>query len=66
MKITHVRKRTGELVPFDAEKITAAIQKAMRALDLKNKTKAENRNSTIIPIVYIHACSIFCPIIQLS
>jgi ribonucleoside-diphosphate reductase alpha chain len=48
MKITHVRKRTGELVPFDAEKITAAIQKAMRALDLKNKTKAETLTRRIV------------------
>lgn len=48
MKITQVRKRTGELVPFDAKKITVAIQKAMRALDLKNMKKAETLTRRII------------------
>ena len=42
MMITHVRKRTGELVAFDAEKITVAIQKAMFALGIKNRKKAES------------------------
>jgi ribonucleoside-diphosphate reductase alpha chain len=41
MTITHVRKRTGELVPFNSEKITTAIQKAMLYLEIKNRTKAE-------------------------
>jgi ribonucleoside-diphosphate reductase alpha chain len=41
MTITHVRKRTGENVPFDPEKITAAIQKAMGYLGIKNRKKAE-------------------------
>ena len=40
MTITTVRKRTGELVAFNAEKITVAIQKAMLALDMKNRKKA--------------------------
>ena len=31
---TQVRKRTGDLVAFDPDKITAAIRKAMAALDL--------------------------------
>jgi ribonucleoside-diphosphate reductase alpha chain len=48
MKITHVRKRTGELVPFNAEKITTAIQKTMRALDIKNKKKAETLTRKIV------------------
>ncbi len=48
MKITHVRKRTGEIVPFNAEKITIAIQKAMRALHLKNGKKAETLTRKII------------------
>ena len=42
MSISHVRKRTGELVAFDAEKITQAIQKAMRYLDITNRKKAES------------------------
>ena len=40
MMITHVRKRTGELVAFDAEKITVAIQKAMLALGYKKQKKS--------------------------
>jgi len=41
MTITHVRKRTGELVPFDPEKITIAIQKAMMYIELRNRRQAE-------------------------
>jgi ribonucleoside-diphosphate reductase alpha chain len=41
MTITHVRKRTGEIVPFNAEKITFAIEKAMLALGIKTRKKAE-------------------------
>jgi ribonucleoside-diphosphate reductase alpha chain len=48
MTITYVRKRSGELVPFDPEKITAAIQKAMLALDLKNRKKAESLTKKIV------------------
>jgi ribonucleoside-diphosphate reductase alpha chain len=48
MMITHVRKRTGELVVFDAEKITIAIQKAMLALGMKNRKKAESLTKKII------------------
>jgi len=48
MNITHVRKRTGEIVSFDAEKITVAIQKAMRALDIINRKKAQALTRRII------------------
>lgn len=48
MTIVHVRKRTGEHVPFDAEKITAAIQKAMRYLDITNRKKAELLTKKIV------------------
>ncbi len=48
MTITQVRKRTGELVPFDAEKITTAIQKAMLYLDIKNREKAEFLSRKIV------------------
>jgi ribonucleoside-diphosphate reductase alpha chain len=51
MTITHVRKRTGELVPFDAEKITFAIQKAMLFLAIKNRKKAELLTKKIIEIL---------------
>jgi len=48
MTITHVRKRTGEIVPFDSEKITAAIQKAMSYLGIKNRKKAEFLSRKIV------------------
>jgi ribonucleoside-diphosphate reductase alpha chain len=51
MMITHVRKRTGELVPFDAEKITIAIQKAMLALGMKNRKKAEFLTKKIVELL---------------
>jgi ribonucleoside-diphosphate reductase alpha chain len=53
MLITHVRKRTGELVVFDAEKITIAIQKAMFALGMKNRKKAESLTKEIVDLLYI-------------
>jgi ribonucleoside-diphosphate reductase alpha chain len=48
MTITHVRKRTGERVPFNAEKITFAIEKAMLALGIKNSKKAEFLTSKVV------------------
>jgi len=48
MTIIRVRKRTGELVAFDAEKITIAIQKAMLALGIKNRKKAESFTKEIV------------------
>ncbi|HWR63115.1 MAG TPA: adenosylcobalamin-dependent ribonucleoside-diphosphate reductase [Candidatus Thermoplasmatota archaeon] len=51
MTITHVRKRTGELVPFDAEKITAAVQKAMLVLGIKNRKKAEFLTKKIVELL---------------
>ena len=50
--ITHVRKRTGELIAFDAEKITVAIQKAMFALGMKNRKKAESLTKEIVDSLY--------------
>jgi len=52
MVITHVRKRTGELVAFDVEKITVAIQKAMFALGMKNRKKAESLTKEIVDSLY--------------
>jgi ribonucleoside-diphosphate reductase alpha chain len=46
--ITHVRKRTGELVVFDAKKITVAIQKAMLAIEIMNRKKAETLTKEIV------------------
>ena len=51
MSITTVRKRTGELVAFQPEKITAAIEKAMRALDSKNRKKAEALTKEIVRLL---------------
>jgi ribonucleoside-diphosphate reductase alpha chain len=48
MTMTLVRKRTGELVAFDAEKITFAIEKAMLALGLRNRNKAEFLSRIIV------------------
>ncbi len=51
MKISYVRKRTGELVSFDAEKITVAIQKAMSYLGMKNRKKAVILTKNIIELL---------------
>jgi ribonucleoside-diphosphate reductase alpha chain len=48
MMFTHVRKRTGELATFDGEKITIAIMKAMLAIGMKNRNKAESLTKEII------------------
>jgi ribonucleoside-diphosphate reductase alpha chain len=48
MALTHVRKRTGEIVPFESEKITAAIQKAMGYLGITNRKKAEILSKKIV------------------
>jgi ribonucleoside-diphosphate reductase alpha chain len=51
MMITTVRKRTGELVAFSDEKITVAIEKAMRALDLKNRIDAETLTKDVVSLL---------------
>ena len=40
--VKQVRKRTGEIVPFNSGKITAAIEKAMRAVDEEDAKAAIN------------------------
>jgi ribonucleoside-diphosphate reductase alpha chain len=57
MMITTVRKRTGELVPFNAEKITIAIEKAMRYLGIKNRKKAESLTNDVILLLEEHIAS---------
>ena len=59
MKITHIRKRTGELVAFDAEKITDAIQKAMLFLGMKNRKKAEFLTKKIIELLESNRSTFF-------
>jgi ribonucleoside-diphosphate reductase alpha chain len=51
MIITAVRKRTGELVSFNAEKITVAIEKAMGYLGIKNRKKAESLTNDVIVLL---------------
>jgi len=41
MKIRNVKKRDGRIVPYDRSKITAAILKAMKAVDDVDETQAE-------------------------
>jgi len=59
MMITHVRKRTGELVRFDAEKITIAIQKAMAYLDLRNRKQAEIYSNKIVDALLTQRSSFY-------
>ena len=50
--IKQVRKRTGELVPFNAEKITRAIEKAMVALEMNNRRAAANYTKEIVETLH--------------
>jgi ribonucleoside-diphosphate reductase alpha chain len=51
MAIEKIRKRTGEIVPFHAEKITDAIKKAMRALEVQEKGTAKKLTDEIVHIL---------------
>lgn len=46
--ITSVRKRTGEIVPFESEKITTALEKAMAALGIADRKAAKNYTKEIV------------------
>jgi len=46
--IKQVRKRTGEIVPFQGDKITIAIEKAMTAIDIKDKKNAQRLTKEIV------------------
>jgi ribonucleoside-diphosphate reductase alpha chain len=46
--IEHVRKRTGEILPFQQEKIRIAIEKAMAALIKKNRNIAQKYTEQVI------------------
>ena len=46
--IAQVRKRNGKTVPFDASKISAAIQKAMEALEMKQRRDADRITKTVV------------------
>ncbi len=47
-RITHVLKRTGEIVPFDQEKITVAIYKAMASVGLHDRALAERLSDDVV------------------
>ena len=49
--IKQVRKRTGEIVPFQSEKITDAIEKAMNAINIKDKKIAKKLTKKIVEIL---------------
>ena len=40
-QVTHVRKRTGDIIPFKDEKIQIAIEKAMKAVDFSESQRAK-------------------------
>ena len=49
--IKYIRKRTGEIVPFQAEKITVAIEKAMIAINIKDTNTAKKLTKEIVEIL---------------
>lgn len=56
--IKQVRKRTGEIVSFQPKKITAAIEKAMNAINIKDKKTAKKLTKEIVEILNLKS-SIF-------
>lgn len=51
--IKQVRKRTGEIVPFQEEKIKVAIEKAMTTIDIKDKKNALSLTKEIIELLNV-------------
>ncbi|MEJ2051104.1 MAG: ribonucleotide reductase N-terminal alpha domain-containing protein [Calditrichota bacterium] len=49
--IEHVRKRTGEILPFQPEKIRIAVEKAMTALGKRNRNAAKKYTEEIINLL---------------
>jgi ribonucleoside-diphosphate reductase alpha chain len=50
-KITQIRKRDGRVVPFDEEKITNAIYKAIVATGGRDRTLAESLSKRVVEIL---------------
>ena len=48
ISITKIRKRDGRVVPFDIEKITFAIFKALRATGIPNREEAEKLSTEVV------------------
>jgi ribonucleoside-diphosphate reductase alpha chain len=51
LKITQIRKRDGRVVPFNEEKITNAIYKAVFATGGRDRTLAESLSKRVVEIV---------------
>src|SRR5574344_649190 len=52
--ITQIRKRSGEIVPFDRNKITKAIRNAQEAISEKNDSLAEELSTKIVENIAKH------------
>jgi len=50
-RITQIRKRDGRIVPFDMEKITSAIYRAIVATGSKDRALADSLSSRVIEIL---------------
>jgi len=51
LKINQIRKRDGRVVPFDEEKITNAIYKAIAATGGRDRTLAESLSKRVVEII---------------
>jgi len=51
LKLTQIRKRDGRIVPFDKEKITNAIYKAITATGGRDRTLAETLSNRVVEIL---------------
>src|SRR4030042_1608632 len=48
--VTQIRKRSGEVVPFDAEKIIEAIWQAVKSVGGEDRTRAEQLGRMVVKI----------------
>jgi len=51
LKLTQIRKRDGRIVPFDKEKITNAIYRAITATGGRDRTLAETLSNRVVEIL---------------
>ena len=52
-KVEHIRKREGDIVPFDADKITEAVFKAFKSVEEGDRSKAERVSEQVVSILGI-------------
>ena len=57
--IKQVRKRTGEIVLFQEEKILLAIEKAMHAIDIKDKKMAQRLTREIVELLNVKSSNFY-------